>query len=85
MVAIEDITREAGASPTTVSTVIHGRNKKVSGYTVDLINGIIRDRGYVPNLSARAMKPRSLKAAALINHLEARERQKFISDPFGWI
>ena len=56
MVTIEDIAREAGVSATTVSNVIHGRTNKVSSYTVDLINEIIRERGYVPSLSARAMR-----------------------------
>lgn len=82
MVTIEDIAREAGVSATTVSNVIHGRTNRVSGNTVDLINEIIRERGYVPNLSARAMKTRSSKVVALINHLESRDQQKFMSDPF---
>lgn len=82
MVTIEDIAREAGVSATTVSNVIHGRTNKVSAYTVDLINEIIRERGYVPNLSARAMKTRSSKVVALINHLESRDQEKFMSDPF---
>lgn len=82
MVTIEDIAKEAGVSATTVSNVIHGRTNKVSAYTVDLINEIIRERGYVPNLSARAMKTRSSKVVALINHLESRDQEKFMSDPF---
>ena len=56
MVTIEDIAREAGVSTTTVSNVIHGRTNKVSANTVDIITEIIRERGYVPNLSARAIK-----------------------------
>lgn len=82
MVTIEDIAKEAGVSATTVSNVIHGRTNKVSAYTVDLINEIIREQGYVPNLSARAMKTRSSKVVALINHLESRDQEKFMSDPF---
>jgi len=82
MVTIEDIAREAGVSATTVSNVIHGRTNKVSATTVELINDIIRDRGYVPNLSARAMKTRSSKVVALINHLESKYQEKFMSDPF---
>ena len=82
MVTIEDIAKEAGVSATTVSNVIHGRTNKVSAHTVELINEIIRERGYVPNLSARAMKTRSSKVVALINHLESRDQEKFMSDPF---
>lgn len=82
MVTIEDIAKEAGVSATTVSNVIHGRTNKVSAHTVELINEIIRERGYVPNLSARALKIRSSKVVALINHLESRDQEKFMSDPF---
>ena len=82
MVTIEDIAREAGVSTTTVSNVIHGRTNKVSANTVDIITEIIRERGYVPNLSARAIKTRSTKVVALINHLESRDQEKFMSDPF---
>ena len=82
MVTIEDIAKEAGVSTTTVSNVIHGRTNKVSGKTVDRINEIIRRRGYVPNLSARALKIRSSKLVALIIHLDEGERERFWSDPF---
>lgn len=82
MVTIEDIAREAGVSATTVSNVIHGRTNKVSANTVELIKDIIREWGYVPNLSARAMKTRSSRVVALINHLESRDQEKFMSDPF---
>ena len=77
MVTIEDIAREAGVSTTTVSNVIHGRTKKVSAATVELINEIIRRLGYVPNLSARALKIRSSKLVALIT-----KQNQFWSDPF---
>lgn len=82
MVTIEDIAKEAGVSATTVSNVIHGRTNRVSARTVELINEIIREREYVPNMSARAMKTRSSKVVALINHLESRDQEKFMSDPF---
>lgn len=82
MVTIEDIAKEAGVSCTTVSNVIHGRTNKVSANTVAAINEIIQRTGYVPNMSARAMKTRSSRVVALINHLESRDQEKFMSDPF---
>ena len=82
MVTIEDIAREAAVSCTTVSNVIHGKTNKVSAMTVERINAIIKDMGYVPNLSARALKIRSSKVVALINHLSPEDRGKFRSDPF---
>ena len=82
VVTIEDIAAEAGVSCTTVSNVIHGRTNKVSANTVDRINEIIKARGYVPNLSARALKIRSSKVVALINHLDSEDQGLFLTDPF---
>lgn len=82
LVTIEDIAGKAGVSCTTVSNVIHGRTNRVSAATVERINEIIKDTGYVPNLSARALKIRSSKVVALINHLAPEDRGKFRSDPF---
>ena len=82
MVTIGDIAREAGVSATTVSNVIHGRANRVSAQTVELVNEIIRRCDYVPNQSARALKSRSTKVVAMINNLESRDQDKFMSDPF---
>lgn len=82
MVTIGDIAREAGVSATTVSNVIHGRTNRVSAQTVELVNEIIQRAGYVPSLPARALKSRSTKVVALINSLESKYQDKFMSDPF---
>ena len=82
MVTIGDIAREAGVSATTVSNVIHGRTSRVSAQTEELVNEIIRRVEYVPNLPARALKSRSTKVVALINNLDAKDSDKFNSDPF---
>lgn len=82
MVTIGDIAREAGVSATTVSNVIHGRANRVSPETERLIQEIIQRVEYVPNLSARALKSRSTKVVVLINNLESKDQDKFMSDPF---
>ena len=82
MVTIGDIAREAGVSATTVSNVIHGRTNRVSAQTVELVNGIIRRVGYVPNLSARALKSRSTKVVAIIGTLKSGCQDELMSDPF---
>lgn len=74
MATIEDIAREAGVSATTVSNVIHGNTGKVSPQTLQRISEIIRRRGYVPNLSARAMKTRTSRVVALIRPPESRSQ-----------
>jgi LacI family transcriptional regulator len=82
MVTIDDIAREAGVSCTTVSNVILGRTNRVSHKTKDNINRIIRERGYVPNMSARALVSRTSKVVALINHLDPKTSGNFMEDPF---
>lgn len=82
MVTIDDIAREAGVSCTTVSNVILGRSNRVSQHTKDNINRIIRERGYVPNMSARALVSRTSKVVALINHLDPKTSGNFMEDPF---
>ena len=82
MVTIDDIAREAGVSSTTVSNVILGRTKRVSKETTDTINRIIRERGYVPNMSARALVSRTSRVVALINHLDPKKSGNFMEDPF---
>ena len=41
-----------GISSTTVSNVIHGKTKEVSQATIDKVNKIVEEYGYVPNISA---------------------------------
>ena len=55
MVTIRDIAQATGVSATTVSNVIHGRNKRVSAETIQSINDAIKELGYVPNMSARSL------------------------------
>lgn len=82
MVTIDDIARIAGVSNTTVSNVIHGRTKRVSQKTQDKINKIIKEHGYVPNMSARALASSTSKVVALINHLDPEKSGNFLEDPF---
>lgn len=82
MVTIDDIARIAGVSNTTVSNVIHGKTKRVSEKTIEKIQGIIEELGYVPNMSARALASSSSKVVALINHLDPQKSGNFLEDPF---
>ncbi len=82
MITIDDIAKIAGVSNTTVSNVIHGRTKRVSKKTIDKINNIIQETGYVPNMSARALASKSSKVLALINHLDPKRSGNFLADPF---
>jgi LacI family transcriptional regulator len=81
-VTIDDIARQAGVSNTTVSNVINGRAGRVSRATIDRINAIIDETGYVPNMSARALASSSSKVVAIINHLDPNKSGNFMEDPF---
>ena len=82
MATIKDIAREAGVSCTTVSNVIHGKTSRVSATTIEKINEIIRQSGYTPNMSARALVSNSSKVIGMINHLVPRTSGSFVEDPF---
>lgn len=47
MTTIKDIAERAGVSTATVSNVIHGNTKKVSPATIELIENLIKEMGYV--------------------------------------
>lgn len=82
MVTIKDIAKEANVSVTTVTNVIHKKYKRVSPETVKLIEKIIKEKQYVPNMSARSLVNNSSKIIGVINHLILTENNSFIQDPF---
>ena len=52
---LKDIAEKAGVSMMTVSNVINGKHNRVSEKTIEKVNAIIKEYGYVPNLSARSL------------------------------
>ena len=82
MVTIRDIAQATGVSATTVSNVIHGRNKRVSTETIQSINDAIKELGYVPNMSARSLVSSSSKVIGFVNHVITRTDTNMMDDPF---
>jgi len=82
MVTIRDIAQATGVSATTVSNVIHGRNKRVSAETIQSINDAIKELGYVPNMSARSLVSSSSKVIGFVNHVITRTDTNMMDDPF---
>ncbi len=66
MLTMKDIAREAGVSVMTVSRVINNVPSKVSEETRWRILSIIKERGYVPNSSARSLSSRSSRIIAVV-------------------
>lgn len=66
MSSLKEIAAAAGVSMTTVSNVINGNLKRVSRDKVQLIQDLIRERGYVPNQAARNLAQRGSRFVAII-------------------
>lgn len=66
MTTLRDIAEAAGVSVMTVSNVVNGRHGKVSPATVARVQELVRDLGYVPNASARALSGRASGIVALV-------------------
>ena len=50
-VRIIDIAEELGLSTATVSNVIHGKTKKISDRTVQMVQQKLEERHYIPNMA----------------------------------
>ena len=66
MITLKDIAREAGVSVMTVSRVVNKQYNKVSESNVARIQAIIKEKGYVPNSSARSLSSKSTRLIAVI-------------------
>lgn len=58
MITIEELAKETGFSPTTVSIVLRGKAKdrQISDATAKKILDVANDRGYRPNIAARSLR-----------------------------
>lgn len=63
---LKDIAEKAGVSMMTVSNVINGKHNRVSAKTIEKVNNIIAECGYVPNLSARSLTNKTSNIVGII-------------------
>ena len=69
MATIKEIAEKAGVSTTTVSNVIHGKTKKVSPATIQKIEALIKEVGYVQKRGLRVLNnEKSQLIAVVINY-----------------
>lgn len=66
MVTLKDIAKLANVSPMTVSRVVNQQYAKVSQQTVERVQRIIKEQGYVPNSSARSLSSKTTRLIAVI-------------------
>ena len=76
---IKDIARLAGVTPTTVSNVINGNSGRVSRSTIDKVQTVIREQGYIPNKNARALANKSTR---IIGVIFPKVLEGLLQDPF---
>lgn len=80
MITLKEIARLANVSYTTVSNVIHGNTDRVSSSTIEKINAIIKETGYIPNMYARSLAQQSSRVVA---YIELHQANRFDSPFFS--
>ena len=78
---LKDIADKAGVSMMTVSNVINGKNSRVSVKTIEKVNAIIEECGYVPNLSARSLTNKTSNIIGIILSIND-EYENFLENPY---
>lgn len=76
---LKDIADKAGVSMMTVSNVINGKHNRVSTKTIEKVNALIQEYGYVPNLSARNLVNKTSK---IIGIIIAAEEENYFENPY---
>ena len=82
MATIKEIAERAGVSTTTVSNVIHGKTNKVSPATIETINGLIKEMGYVQKMGLRVLSKESSQLIAVVVNYHKEFRDSLLADPF---
>lgn len=82
-IRIKDIAEQAGVSPTTVSNVIHGNTKKVSGSTIEKIEKLLSDVEYIPSMGARMLAENRSRIIGVLLGSKADKRRSGRGDSFA--
>ena len=61
VVTVQDIARETGLSPSSVSAVLSGQHvkRRISSVTVERVQSAARRLRYVPNVTARSLRAKA--------------------------
>ena len=81
-ITIRDIAENLGVSTATVSNVIHGKTKKVSKQTMELVQKSLEESGYIPNMAAVLLAQNSSKIVCVVLSSDEKYKGHMISDPF---
>lgn len=81
-VRIVDIANELGVSTATVSNVIHGKTKKISGQTVKRVQEKLEERGYIPNMAATLLVQNDSRIIGVVINDHEKYEGRVLTDPF---
>ena len=82
MATIKEIAELAGVSTTTVSNVIHGKTKKVSPSTIQKIEQLIKDVGYVQKIGLKVLNNEKSQLIAVVINYHKDFKDSVLGDPF---
>lgn len=82
MTTIKKLAELAGVSTTTVSNVIHGKTKKVSPATIQRIEKLIEEEGYVQKMGLRVLTQGNSQLIAVVINYHKEFQESILGDPF---
>jgi len=82
MATIKEIAQKAGVSPTTVSNVIHGNCNKVSDKKLLIVQRLIDELEYTPNVGAMMLAGQTTKIIGVITDYSKKYSSAVLEDPF---
>lgn len=82
MTTIKKLAELAGVSTTTVSNVIHGKTKRVSPQTIQRIEKLIEDEGYVQKMGLRVLNREKSQLIAVVVNYHRDFKNSILGDPF---
>ncbi len=82
LATIKEIAEKAGVSTTTVSNVIHGKTKKVSPATIQKIEALIKEVGYVQKRGLRVLNNEKSQLIAVVINYHKEFKDSILGDPF---
>lgn len=82
MVTIKQIAERAGVSTATVSNVIHGKARKVSAKTVEHVQKLMDEMGYVQEKRKGTIHGQGTRLVATIIHCHHGFENSVLGDPF---
>lgn len=81
-VRIVDIAEKLKVSTATVSNVIHGKTKKISDETVQLVQKALEEENYIPSVAKILMAQNNSKIIGIVINNNPKYEGNILSDPF---